>query len=43
MGYIYKAICNINDKIYIGKTQITIIERWKNHCEAAFLPSHRRL
>ena len=31
MGYIYKIINNINDKVYIGQTQRSIQERWKEH------------
>lgn len=30
-GYIYKIVNDINNKIYIGKTTKTIIERWKEH------------
>lgn len=40
MGYIYKVICIPTQKIYIGKTQITIEDRWKAHCNTAFCPSH---
>lgn len=40
MGYIYKVICKNTNKIYIGKTQITIKDRWQSHCNAAFLPTH---
>lgn len=40
MGFIYKATCLTSQKSYIGKTAITIQDRWKSHCEAAFLPSH---
>lgn len=40
MGYIYKITCRPTNKIYIGKTQTTIQERWKEHCRVAFLPSH---
>lgn len=32
MGYIYKITNDINDKVYIGKTQNTIEQRWKEHC-----------
>lgn len=31
MGYIYKIINDINDKVYIGQTQRSIQERWKEH------------
>lgn len=40
MGYIYKITCNTTKKIYIGKSQSTVQERWKEHCRTAFLPSH---
>ena len=31
-GYIYKIWNDINDKLYIGKTLLTIEERFKEHC-----------
>lgn len=31
MGYIYKIINDINEKVYIGQTIRTIAERWKEH------------
>lgn len=31
MAYIYKITNDINDKIYIGKTNQTIKERWRQH------------
>lgn len=31
MAFIYKIINDINNKIYIGKTQLTIEERWREH------------
>ena len=40
MGFIYKITCKETQKIYIGQTNVTIQERWKNHCKTAFLPSH---
>lgn len=33
MAYIYKIVNLINNKIYIGKTNLTIDERWKAHCQ----------
>ena len=41
MGYIYKITCNTTNKIYIGKTEISVAHRWKEHCKASFLPSHK--
>lgn len=32
MAYIYKIINDINDKIYIGKTVLSIEKRFKEHC-----------
>lgn len=32
MAYIYKITNKINNKIYIGKTERSIEERWKEHC-----------
>jgi len=32
MGWIYKITCDINDKIYIGKTEdVDPYDRWKDH------------
>ena len=36
MSYIYKITNNINDKIYIGKTEFSIEKRFKEHCRDAF-------
>lgn len=36
MGYIYKIINDINDKVYIGKTVRTIQDRWQQHIRNAF-------
>ena len=36
MAYIYQIVNDINNKIYIGKTERTIQERWKEHCKDAF-------
>ena len=36
MAYIYQITNNINGKIYIGKTERTIEERFKEHCYDAF-------
>lgn len=32
MAYIYQITNDINGKIYIGKTERTIQERWREHC-----------
>lgn len=32
MGFIYKITNDINDKIYVGKTCLTVEERFKEHC-----------
>ena len=32
MAYIYQITNQVNGKIYIGKTERTIQERWKEHC-----------
>lgn len=31
MGYIYKIINDINNKVYIGQTRLTLAERWRSH------------
>lgn len=31
MGYIYKIINKVNNKIYIGQTINSIEERWRSH------------
>ena len=45
MPYIYKIVNDINNKIYIGKTSITIQNRWKQHQKDATSTSkvHRPL
>ena len=32
MSFIYKITNDINDKIYVGKTNATIQKRWQEHC-----------
>ena len=36
MSYIYKITNNINNKVYIGKTEFSIEKRFKEHCKDAF-------
>lgn len=36
MAYIYKIINDINDKVYVGKTEFSIEKRFKQHCLDAF-------
>ena len=36
MAYIYKITNDINQKIYIGKTEFSIEKRFKEHCSDAF-------
>ena len=36
MAYIYQITNDINDKIYIGKTEFSIEKRFKEHCTDAF-------
>lgn len=36
MAYIYQIINDINQKIYIGKTECSIEKRFKEHCRDAF-------
>lgn len=36
MAYIYKIINDVNNKIYIGKTEFSIEKRFKEHCSDAF-------
>lgn len=36
MAYIYQITNDINGKIYIGKTERTVEERFKEHCRDAF-------
>lgn len=32
MSYIYKIVNDINNKVYIGKTNLSIQERFQQHC-----------
>lgn len=45
MAYIYKIENDINGKLYIGKTEQSIEERFKEHCYDAYRPTmeHRPL
>ena len=36
MSYIYKIVNDINDKVYVGKTNFSIEKRFKEHCRDAF-------
>lgn len=36
MAYIYQIINDINNKVYIGKTEFSIEKRFKEHCRDAF-------
>ena len=36
IGYIYKIICIVNNKIYIGQTRWNINDRWSGHKHDAF-------
>ena len=36
MAYIYKIINDINKKIYVGKTNLSIEERWRQHKKDSF-------
>lgn len=38
MAYIYLIINDINDKVYVGKTEFSIEKRFKQHCNEAFKP-----
>lgn len=40
MGFIYKVTCKINNKKYIGLTNISINNRWSGHIGAAYNPNH---
>ena len=36
MAYIYQIVNDINQKVYIGKTELSIDKRFKEHCRDAF-------
>lgn len=36
MAYIYKITNDINQKVYIGKTEFSVEKRFKEHCKDAF-------
>lgn len=36
MAYIYKITNDINDKVYVGKTEFSIQKRFNEHCQDAF-------
>ncbi len=41
MSYIYKIINDVNNKIYVGKTEFSIEKRFKEHCKDAFKKSNK--
>ena len=42
MAYIYKLVNDINQRIYVGKTEFSIEKRFKEHCRDAFKPSFEK-
>lgn len=36
MAYIYKIVNDVNNKLYIGKTEFSLEKRFKEHCRDAF-------
>lgn len=42
MAYIYQIINDINQKIYIGKTEFSIEKRFKEHCRDAFKERNKK-
>ena len=42
MSYIYKITNDINEKVYIGKTDYSIEKRFKEHCRDAFRPKEEQ-
>lgn len=42
MAYIYKIINDINQRIYIGKTEFSIEKRFKEHCSDAYRRSFEK-
>lgn len=36
MPYIYKITNDVNQKIYVGKTESSIEKRFREHCKDAF-------
>lgn len=42
MAYIYKIINDINDKVYIGKTEFSVEKRFQEHCKDAFKKLKKR-
>lgn len=41
MSFIYKIVNDINGKIYVGKTNLTINERFKEHCRDSKKPTEQ--
>lgn len=42
MGFIYKIVNDINDKVYIGQTECSIQDRWLAHCNDSKYKDHNR-
>ena len=42
MAYIYQIVNDINQKIYVGKTEFSIEKRFKEHCKDAYRESNEK-
>ena len=42
MSYIYKIINDINNKVYVGKTNLSIEKRFKQHCSDSFKKTEQK-
>lgn len=42
MAYIYKITNDVNQKIYIGKTEFSIMKRFQEHCQDAFRDRNKK-
>lgn len=42
MAYIYKIINDVNQKVYIGKTEFSLEKRFQEHCNDAFKESQEK-
>ena len=42
MAYIYQIVNDINDKIYVGKTEFSFEKRFKEHCADAFRECNKK-
>lgn len=42
MAYIYQIVNDVNEKVYVGKTEFSIQKRFKEHCSDALREKNKK-